>query len=196
MRAGEVFIAGLVSRVAVVIRMTVLEPFASLAISPLAPEISRGAALQLAAQATFGDGSSADVTSLVAWQSSAPSVALVNLFGQALALNEGTAQLTASLGGVVSNAATLTVAPAQVLAIGVSGTQVAGGIQFNAEALLSDGQTVDFTSQVVWSAAPAGILDFSGSGAGFAVPLAPGSCTVTATDEDTGVSGQLQVTLQ
>jgi len=65
-----------------------------------------------AAQAvlTLDDGSALDVTSLVAWQSSAASVATVDAFGRITALAPGSTEIQAQLGDLGSLLTTVTVA--------------------------------------------------------------------------------------
>ena len=63
------------------------------------PSLSPGQTLQLFAQATSSDGTSADVTNLAVWQSSNPVVATVSPTGLVTAAVEGTLDVTATYSG-------------------------------------------------------------------------------------------------
>jgi uncharacterized protein YjdB len=84
-------------------------PIVSIAIAPTAPIVVVGQSLQLTAIGTFADGNSYDVTNLVKWVSAAPAIASVDLLGLAKGLAPGTTPVTASIIGVASAPAALTV---------------------------------------------------------------------------------------
>ncbi len=89
----------------------------SLAVTPPAASLSIGNRLQFQAMATLSDGSSRDVTgdATTIWYSDAPTIATIGNVdgsrGEAHGLSEGLALITASLAGVTSTAAQLTVMP-------------------------------------------------------------------------------------
>ena len=82
----------------------------SLAVAPSHPSVSVGTHLQLTVTSTFSDGSTHDVTSVVAWISSDRSIALVSA-GLTFGIGAGTATISATQGNVLANAL-LTVSPA------------------------------------------------------------------------------------
>ena len=73
----------------------------SIAITPAAPSLSIGATGQFTAMGTYSDTTTANLTSLVAWSSSNPSVATIAASGTATAVGAGTATISATLGSVV-----------------------------------------------------------------------------------------------
>jgi len=86
----------------------------SLTISPVALEARAGDEVSVGATATFEDGSEGDVSRQAQWTSSKPTVAEV-VGGVLVARGAGSAQITASLDGVDSNAMAVQVAAAPVL---------------------------------------------------------------------------------
>jgi hypothetical protein len=81
---------------------------ASIAITPNPATAAAGSSVQFTATGTYTDGSTANVSKLVNWSSSNPSIATVNTSGLASGVNLGTATITAASGGV-SSAASLTI---------------------------------------------------------------------------------------
>ena len=83
----------------------------SIAITPTSPAISIGGTQQSTATATYSDASTADVTSSVVWDSSAPAVATIGpSSGLATGVSAGATTISASL-GPVSASTGLTVGP-------------------------------------------------------------------------------------
>ena len=87
----------------------------SISITPTTAQVSvsglSGATTQqFTASATFGDGTHQDVTNSATWSSSNTTAATINSNGLARAVSAGTTFITASLGNVTSDQATLTVA--------------------------------------------------------------------------------------
>jgi hypothetical protein len=71
--------------------------------------VAAGQSVQLTAVGTFADGNSYDVTNLVKWVSAAPAIASLDLLGLAKGIAPGTTVITASIIGVSSPPAVLTV---------------------------------------------------------------------------------------
>jgi hypothetical protein len=84
----------------------------SIAVGPASPSVAMGGSLQLSATGIYSDGSTADVTGLAQWTSSAPGVAAVGAQGVLTGLLPGTVAITATLGSI-SGSATATVASPQ-----------------------------------------------------------------------------------
>lgn len=116
------------------------------------PVLPLGLATQLTATGNYSDGSTIDLTSQVAWTSSAPGVATV-ASGLLTPLGVGSATVTASLGGVsatttvgtsAASLTSITVAPTTLsLALGLTA-------QLTATGHYTDGTTQDLTSQATW----------------------------------------------
>lgn len=82
----------------------------SLSISPAAMNnMAVGSTQQFTVTATYSDGSTADVTSQVAWTNSDKSVASIDPSGLATGITPGTTKLNAFLSGLTSSTVTLTV---------------------------------------------------------------------------------------
>lgn len=82
----------------------------SLAITPGTTSYSTGTNQQFTAVATYADASTQDVSSIVTWASTSSSVAAFNSTGLAT-FATGSADASATLGGVTSNTLSLTVSP-------------------------------------------------------------------------------------
>jgi uncharacterized repeat protein (TIGR03803 family) len=76
----------------------------SIAINPANGEAGVGGTLQFEAFGTYSDGSSMDITSLVSWSSSNPSVATIQSGGLATGISVGTTTITASYEGIAGTA--------------------------------------------------------------------------------------------
>ena len=84
-------------------------PLVAIVIAPSPAAVAPGATLQLTATGTYGDATTRDLTAQATWSSSAPGVATVSAAGLATGVTAGQTAVTASLGGLVSPAVTLTV---------------------------------------------------------------------------------------
>jgi hypothetical protein len=71
-----------------------------IAVTPANPVLTLGASQQFTATGTYSDGSFADLTSQVAWNSATPAVATIGSTGLVQALSNGTSTISASLLGV------------------------------------------------------------------------------------------------
>jgi hypothetical protein len=172
----------------------------SIAIAPANPSLMAGAQQQFTATGTFSDGSSQDMSSAVAWSSSAADVMTVDNQGHATAHSSaGTATISATDGssGVTgSTTATVTAPVLQSIAVTPANPSVAAGAQqqFTATGTFSDGSSKDVTGAVSWSSSATDALAVDGNGLATAQSSA-GAASVTATDGSTNVSGSTNVTV-
>src|SRR5581483_9209388 len=90
-------------------------PLTAIQITPTSPTIPQGTAIQFTAIGSYSDGTSINVTNQVSWGSSNSGVATVSTGGVGSTTATGSTLISASLNGVNSNAATLTVVKATVL---------------------------------------------------------------------------------
>jgi hypothetical protein len=82
----------------------------SIAVTPPAPLIAKGSRQQFTATGSFSDGSMQNITTTALWASSDTSVATIqSSTGLATGVGPGSSQITASLNGIVSPTAALTV---------------------------------------------------------------------------------------
>ena len=75
----------------------------SITVTPDNPTIALGASQQFAASGSFSDGSTQDITSVVTWTSSTPTVAVMNQSGVASSASHGTTNINATLAGVTGS---------------------------------------------------------------------------------------------
>lgn len=80
----------------------------SIAISPSSASSARGTAVKFTCTATYSNQSTRDVSTLVAWSSSAPSVATLDYTGTASVVGAGSTSITCTLGTLSASPATLT----------------------------------------------------------------------------------------
>ena len=91
------------------LNISVANALQSIAITPSNPSLLRGKSQAFTATATYDDGSTADITSAVTWQSSDHTVASISTSGVATSSTTGSTNITATFSGVTSTASTITV---------------------------------------------------------------------------------------
>ncbi|MBL9077614.1 MAG: Ig-like domain-containing protein [Planctomycetes bacterium] len=175
---------------------------ASLAITPPNPQLANGTTLALTVTGTWTDGTTADLTGLVVWSSSAPAVATVDGTGHVTGVTPGTTTITAlHLATGVAAAVALQVTSAVLVSLAVTPAlpSIALGTtqQFTATGTFSDSTTQDLTAQVTWtSLTPATATVSNASGTeGLASSAALGTNTVRATDAGSGIHGETVLTV-
>jgi uncharacterized protein YjdB len=158
-----------------------------------ATSVAIGTTLQLAAEGSYSDGSVANVTSQVTWQTSDATVAAANAAGLLSTLKAGTVTVTAAEGSV-SGKMNITVTQATLSSISIQGAQsLAAGTseQLGAQGTYSDQSTQTITSQVTWQSSDTTIASVSNSG--MLTSLKAGTVTITASMNS--VSGSAGVTV-
>jgi uncharacterized protein YjdB len=186
--------AGLSSAITVSVSKAVLT---EIQVEPVDAEITRGLEQQFTATGFYSDGTSEPLDEEVAWQTSDPAVATVDLAGLAKGIGTGVATITASFGGLVGQATLTVTAPTlttvQVTPAAVS-TPVGTFEQFTAMAFYTDGTSRDVTVEATWTSSDPELVDVVPSGelAGLAMALAEGAATLIATFQ--GISGAATLT--
>ncbi len=173
----------------------------SIAVTPASASVALGARQQFTAIGTYSDSSTQDITASATWFSSNTAVATVdNLTGPkglASTIATGTTIVTASLSGVTSNAATLTVLPVALVSIDITpfnpNVVVGGTVQFKATGNFSNGTKQDLASTATWNSSDAGVAFISALG--MASAQIAGVTTITATSGTITGSTLLSVTL-
>lgn len=156
----------------------------SIAVTPASAAIPPGGNQQFTATATYSDSSTQNVTSQVAWSSSAPSVATVNAAGLATAVAIGPASITATQFGVSGNAA-LTVTG--TLAVSTAALPDASlGTSYSAT-LAATGGVTPYSWSITAGSLPSGLTLNASSGAISGTPTALGTSNVTIRVSDSSV---------
>lgn len=162
----------------------------TLTVTPANPSIPNETEQQFTATGTYSDTSQKDLTDVVTWTSSAPSIAVISdvtgTKGLAFALAAGATSINADFKGVNGNT-TLTVTAATLTSIAVTpanGTMLTNSTQpFTATGTYSDLSTKDITRDVTWHSSNTNIATISDAAAskGLATGVSPGSTTISAT---------------
>ena len=162
----------------------------SVAITPAPVALAVGATLQLKANGTYSDTSTADLTAASTWASSNVSVATVSTGGLLTGIAAGTTTVTATSSGVAGTQVA-TVSGPTVVSITVRPatsdiTRAGAAVPLTAMAVFSDSPTpVDVSSRATWTTSSAGQLVVSTGGSA----TAPSSAIVGATGTATASLG-------
>ncbi len=172
----------------------------SVAITPASASIAPGTTQQFTATATFSDKSQQDVSSLVQWNSSDPSVATVRDFSSGPGLTTGVAAGTSNISAVygsvaASNSAVLTVSSATLLSVDVTpanpSVALGSSQQMKAVANFSDGTSQDVTQLATWASSDISVAVVDQSG----MAITAGSGTAAVTAAFGGASGTSTITV-
>ena len=166
----------------------------SIAVSPAASTVPTGLSQQFTAIGTYNNGSSQDITAVSTWNSASASIATISTTGLATALAQGTAGITASVGGVIGLAA-LTVGPPLLVSMSISPGSATlkkgNALQLAATGTYSDHSTTNLTAASQWSSLSPAIATVSSSGLIFAV--APGTATIRAASSNLNATASITV---
>jgi len=175
----------------------------SIVITAPNPSLASGSSEQLKATATYGNGTTGDITTSALWTSANPSIATVgNATGMATGVTAGSAKITAAVTGItVIGSLSLTVAgpTLQTIAVTPVNPSLAKGtnLALKATGTYSDGSTQDLTTQVAWSSSAGAVTVSNTAGSqGVVTGASVGSATVTAAASTSpSVSGSTKVTV-
>ena len=158
----------------------------ALTIAPQNATVQPGVTQQYTATATYGDNTTADVTSQVSWSSTVTSVATINSSGLLTAGALGVSTVRAQSGSVIASTS-VTVAQKQIQSISIQPlTQTLSlslgptTVQFTATATYADSSTADVTTTSTWTSLPSSVLSISSTG--LATAESVGTATVTASN--------------
>jgi hypothetical protein len=167
--------------------LTVVPQLTSISVGPASAQIAAGTSQQYVATGNYNDKSTADISSQVSWSSSQP-VATISgspgTQGLATGVDPGNTNVTAALGTVTSNQASLTVSGAHLLSLALSPSNptipLAAREQITATGTFDDGTTQDLSRNVSWSTLqnPSKVSHISATGV--ATGLGLGTETITA----------------
>jgi 6-phosphogluconolactonase (cycloisomerase 2 family) len=153
----------------------------SIAVTPANPSVIAALTTQLTATGTYSDGTSKDLSSQVAWTSSAGTIATVSATGLATGVAAGSATISATLTGVVGND-TLTVTAPTLTSIAITplAPTIAPGVtlQFTATGKYNNATTQDLTTSVTWGATNSAVATISPT-TGLATAVGQGTTPIT-----------------
>ena len=157
----------------------------SVEVTPANSSIASGTTHQFTATGIYDDNTKQDITRLVAWNSSSPSVvSLSSNTGLATSIVPGNSNITATLGSNVGTAS-LTVTSAALISIEVTPSlhRMALGStqQFIATGIYSDNTKQNITRSVTWSSSRSDIATINNDGIVLSIGTTPGSSTIEAT---------------
>jgi uncharacterized protein YjdB len=157
----------------------------SITVSPASAAITIGATQQFTATGNYRNGTTRDLTSRVTWNSSVLADATITA-GLARGVAAGSTSITATLSGITSSPAPLTVtataasvAVLQSITVSPSSASIAVGAteQFTATGNYSDGSTKSLTASATWNSS---VSTDATVAAGLAKGVAAGGTSITA----------------
>lgn len=126
----------------------------AIAVTGAPASLASGNTAQLVATGNYTDGSTADISTQVTWSTSAPTVLRVSNSGLITGLAQGTSSVHASLSGITSNDAFVTVTSAVLVSMSTTPEEVtlARGTSraISVQGYYSDNQSVNLTSTAAW----------------------------------------------
>jgi len=181
--------------------LTVIAQLSSVTVSPASVKIAHGTTQQFIATGNYNDGTSADVTSQVTWNSSKPAVASVSASpgtqGLANGLTQGATSITAMLGDLNSSPAALTVSNANLASLAVTPTSptvpLATSQPLVATGTFDDGSKQDLSRDVSWTTAASPSHVARVSAMGIVTGIGLGAETITATVPSSGISSSSNI---
>jgi len=147
--------------------------------------IAQGTKIVMTATGHFNNGSTSNLSTIVNWSSSDPTVAQFVSVNQLSGLKPGNVTITATLGSVTASIPfSITNATIQSITITPVNQTIPTGwhLQFSATGTFSDSSTQDISTSVTWSSDNSGVAEFGapGSSIGVALGVSQGTANVTA----------------
>jgi uncharacterized protein YjdB len=147
--------------------------------------IAPGTKIVMTATGHFNNGSTSNLSTIVNWSSSDPTVAQFVSINQLSGLKPGNVTITATLGSVTALIPfSITNATIQSITITPVNQTIPTGwhLQFSATGTFSDSSTQDISTSVTWSSDNSGVAKFGapGSSIGVVLGVSKGTANVTA----------------
>jgi hypothetical protein len=165
--------------------LTVVPQLTGITISPASAQIAKETSQQFTASGAFNDGTHADITALVAWNSSQPVVTISSSAGSqgmALGVTPGATSITATMGAMTSAPAALTVTNANLVSLKVTpapaNVSLSSRQQFVATGSFDDGTTQNIAATAIWNSSNPAIARVTSVGA--VTGLGLGTADITA----------------
>lgn len=151
-------------------------------ITPASAVVVFGATASLTASGTYSSGETMDITNVVSWISSDPAVASVNETGVVTGNASGSATITASLGGITSTPASISVINAVLTRIDITpvsdSAPMGVPVTFTATGTYSNGTTGNISGSVTWTSSNQNVSIVSASG--IASTISQGTADISA----------------
>lgn len=174
----------------------------SISVTPAYSSAAKGTKQQFTATGIYSDNSTNDLTNDVTWNTGSALTAIISnrtaTKGLALAVDEGTTTVRATLGGITGST-NFTVTPALLSSINVSPTNqstTAGETQqYTATGIFTDNRTKDITTTATWTSSNTAVATISNapSSQGLASAISAGTVTISATQD--GITGSTSLTV-
>ena len=171
---GTVYIRGTYNGKGAATTITITAPtFSSLRFNPSTMSLNQtdiGTTKQITAEAVMSDGSTVDVTGSTAWSSSNTNVATVDANGQVRILSAGTVHIRGTYNGkgaattITITAPTFSSLRFSPSTMSLNQTDIGTIKQITAEAVMSDGSTVDVTGSTAWSSSNTNVATVDANG--------------------------------
>ncbi|HWU88906.1 MAG TPA: Ig-like domain-containing protein, partial [Kofleriaceae bacterium] len=165
-----------------------------ISVSPTQPAIAAGTTVQLAATATYSDGTTADITAAAAWSSDRQGIATV-FQGLVRGRARGDATITARFNSAFFASTRIAVGAPRLVSIAVTPDNPILSLgtpqQLTATGTFTDASTQDLTAQVAWTSSATSVATISPTG--LASTVGTGTTTITATQGTISGSVQLMV---
>ncbi|WP_063656835.1 beta strand repeat-containing protein [Aliivibrio fischeri] len=140
----------------------------SIQVTPPTKSIAKGDTQQYVAMATYNNSTTKDVSNSVSWSSSNSGLATITSEGLATGVTEGVVTINASLNGITSNSASLTITSAVIRSLqitpAVQSIPKGSQHQYTAIATYSDNSTSDVTGRVNWNSSDRDIATITSTG--------------------------------
>jgi 6-phosphogluconolactonase (cycloisomerase 2 family) len=165
-------------------------------VTPASPSVAAGLTQQFAATGTYSDGTSTNLTKSATWSTDTPGVATIDASGLATSKAQGTANISATVGGIKGSTA-FTISAPTLVSLSVTppnATIQIGSVsprQFSAIELYTDQSTKDVTASSTWSVSNPLIAAVDIEGA--VSPNRVGYTAVTAVDGSLSASANMTV---
>ena len=176
--------------------LEVREPGAMLlaiALDPTRATLTTGGTQRFVATGSYDDGSMVDITSMVSWTSTDPTIATIEASGVCTGVMAGTTTITASSGELSASAEiTVTASTGELVAVSISplDTTIVRGTTFALAAYshYSDGSMRVTTSEVEWSSSDETVATVDAMGVVTAVALGTATVSIVGEGELTATS--------
>lgn len=197
--AGASVVSASVSGIAGTASLTVSSAaMVSIAVNTSQASLPLGSGEQLAAIATYTDGSTRDLTSSATWTSSSPSVITVSNTGTVTAKSVGAAVISASSSNITGNV-NLSASTAALVSIAVGASNpslpLGNSEQLTATGTYTDGSTKNLTSSVTWSSSSPGVITVSNTGTVTAKTLGNSVVSASSSGVASSISGSANLSV-